>query len=428
MNPTKFVGLTMVLTGISNLDSVGETIWQDATAAYVRQFFIDNPGLGVSDVTALFQITRQNPPLQRNRRTMLRQEQHNRLLQSALELTYDQTFTYRADDSDGITPQYIVEQPFSSDLRRDDYVTALQRAGVPFAGLILVSSVGLPGELRKEDPSSGVNGDDRNNNDGTPWWIFLLIAVGAVLGLIILIGGFVFMKKRRNQERNKGYFLGGEEMTNHPISGNQRDRDDDISAMDNSKINTTLGGAGDPSIPGYGDQSVATVDYDYSKAYGGAADHSVSSAGGTFGSNLGSGTGNQINQDAYGGAALGSFDNNSFEEHSFPDPPPQGDGVANRAAGTAAAAANMREEVIDIYAPPGKLGVVIDTPDDGAPVVHAIKESSVIADKLRVGDKLVAVDDEDVRAMTAIKVSKLISRRSANATRKLSIVRQTLVG
>jgi hypothetical protein len=31
--------------------------------------------------------------------------------------------------------------------------------------------------------------------------------------------------------------------------------------------------------------SVATVDYDYSKAYGGAGDTSVSSAGGTFGSN-----------------------------------------------------------------------------------------------------------------------------------------------
>ena len=89
--------------------------------------------------------------------------------------------------------------------------------------------------------------------------------------------------------------------------------------------------------------------------------------------------------------------------------------------------ANVREELVDIYAPPGKLGVVIDTPDDGAPVVHAVKDSSVIADKLQVGDKLVAVDDEDVRSMTAIKVSKLISRKSANASRKLSIIRTVVV-
>ena len=56
-----------------------------------------------------------------------------------------------------------------------------------------------------------------------------------------------------------------------------------------------------------------------------------------------------------------------------------------------------------------------DTPQfEGPPVVHAVKDSSVIADLIQVGDKLVAVDDEDVTNMTAIKVSKLISRKSAN--------------
>ena len=91
-------------------------------------------------------------------------------------------------------------------------------------------------------------------------------------------------------------------------------------------------------------------------------------------------------------------------------------------------ASNVKEEVMDVMAPPGKLGVVIDTPDDGAPVVHAVKDSSVIAHLVQVGDLLVAVDDEDVREMSAIKVSKLISRKSANPSRKLTIVRKTVVG
>jgi C-terminal processing protease CtpA/Prc len=85
-----------------------------------------------------------------------------------------------------------------------------------------------------------------------------------------------------------------------------------------------------------------------------------------------------------------------------------------------------KEDVLEVIAPAGKLGVVIDTPDDGAPVVHAVKDSSVIADQIQVGDKLVAVDDEDVRAMTAIKVSKLISKKSANPERKLTIIRTSL--
>ena len=84
---------------------------------------------------------------------------------------------------------------------------------------------------------------------------------------------------------------------------------------------------------------------------------------------------------------------------------------------------DVREELLDIYSPAGKLGVVIDTPDDGAPVVHAVKDSSPIAEKVQVGDKLVAVDDDDVRAMTAVKVSKLIRRKSNNASRKLTIIR-----
>lgn len=144
--------------------------------------------------------------------------------------------------------------------------------------------------------------------------------------------------------------------------------------------------------------SVATVDYDYSKAYGGADNSVVSSAGGTMGENTRE-TGSALQSSAR--AALGA----SFDSEGKPD-------------------GNVREEVIEINAPAGKLGVVIDTPDEGAPVVHAVKDSSVIADLIHVGDKLVAVDDEDVTAMTAIKVSKLISKKSANPSRKLTIIRQ----
>merc|ERR1712183_907195 len=85
----------------------------------------------------------------------------------------------------------------------------------------------------------------------------------------------------------------------------------------------------------------------------------------------------------------------------------------------------VKEEVLNIFAPPGKLGVVMDTPDDGPPVVHAVKDSSVIVDRVIVGDKLIAVDDEDVQRMTAIKVSKIITRKGANPSRKLTIIRTT---
>lgn len=78
---------------------------------------------------------------------------------------------------------------------------------------------------------------------------------------------------------------------------------------------------------------------------------------------------------------------------------------------------------MEIYAPPGLLGVVIDTPGGGSPVVHAIKDTCPIRKEIYVGDRLVAVDDVDVRGMTAIDVSKLISKKSGQAKRKLTIIR-----
>ena len=83
----------------------------------------------------------------------------------------------------------------------------------------------------------------------------------------------------------------------------------------------------------------------------------------------------------------------------------------------------IEEDQFVIYAPAGKLGLVVDNPDDGPPVVHAIKEDSVLADQVQVGDRLVGVDEVDVRSLSPVKVSKLISKRSTNPLRKLTLTR-----
>jgi C-terminal processing protease CtpA/Prc len=85
--------------------------------------------------------------------------------------------------------------------------------------------------------------------------------------------------------------------------------------------------------------------------------------------------------------------------------------------------APITEELIEIYAPAGKLGVVLDTPGDGPPTVHELRPNSVLMNELKVGDKVIAIDDVDVRRLSANKVSKIISRKMDNETRKFSIVR-----
>ena len=52
---------------------------------------------------------------------------------------------------------------------------------------------------------------------------------------------------------------------------------------------------------------------------------------------------------------------------------------------------------MNILAPPGKLGLVVDSPPDGGlPCVSDVKDYCPIRGKIRLGDRLVEVDSEDV--------------------------------
>jgi C-terminal processing protease CtpA/Prc len=89
---------------------------------------------------------------------------------------------------------------------------------------------------------------------------------------------------------------------------------------------------------------------------------------------------------------------------------------------------NESEEILpfEITVPAGKLGMVIDTPNGGFPIVHAIKDTSILADRVRVGDRLVSVDGQDCTTMSALQVSKLISLKSGQTARVLVFVRNRI--
>jgi hypothetical protein len=87
-----------------------------------------------------------------------------------------------------------------------------------------------------------------------------------------------------------------------------------------------------------------------------------------------------------------------------------------------------------IYAPSGRLGIVLDHPasstavgnqQNEGPVVCMIKESSPLMNSIEVGDHIVALDDIDVREMLPIKVSKLMNKRSQHPARKLTMMRNS---
>jgi len=85
---------------------------------------------------------------------------------------------------------------------------------------------------------------------------------------------------------------------------------------------------------------------------------------------------------------------------------------------------SRRPKPFEVRAPPGMLGMVIDTPNGGVPVVRAIKPDSILTGRVQIGDRLISVDHQDVTSMTALEVSNLISVKS-NRQRLLVFVRLT---
>lgn len=362
--------LQVTLTGITGIESNSQ--WESTTSGFYGQVYEDSSDL--YDVTVEVKITEvDTSAARRGRRRLSGSDGRALRADSKVVVTYTQTMSYRNRDPN-LTNEQIVEMPLSTDAKRDEYIGELKQLE-GYEDLTSVSEI----SFAPDDGNKGTGGGGNESGSSLPMGAIIGGACGGA-ALIILVVGFVYYKRR------------------------SRDDDDYVdpgatTTLSSTQGPTASGGAGTgSSLPTYGDQSVATMDYDYSRAFGGAGAHSLSDAGGTLGANT-----RQTAADAGpGGSGNTIFSDDPTFDQAYDD---------------------VREEIIDIYAPAGKLGVVIDTPDDGAPVVHAVKDTSPIANKVQVGDKLVAVDDEDVRAMTAIKVSKLISRKSNNASRKLTIIR-----
>lgn len=73
-----------------------------------------------------------------------------------------------------------------------------------------------------------------------------------------------------------------------------------------------------------------------------------------------------------------------------------------------------------VLAPPGKLGIVIDTTLEG-PVVHKVNPGSALEGMLSAGDIIVAIDDVDTRAMSASAITALMVK-TANQERQLTVL------
>lgn len=75
----------------------------------------------------------------------------------------------------------------------------------------------------------------------------------------------------------------------------------------------------------------------------------------------------------------------------------------------------------DVFAPPGPIGIVVDTTQAG-PIVHSLKKSSPMQGLINPGDLILALDDNDVRRMDAATLTKLMAKKSRQSERKFTLM------
>ena len=75
----------------------------------------------------------------------------------------------------------------------------------------------------------------------------------------------------------------------------------------------------------------------------------------------------------------------------------------------------------DVFAPPGPVGIVVDTSSKG-PAVHSLKNSSPMIGLIAPGDLIVGLDDEDTRKMNAATLTRLMAQKANQKERKITLL------
>ena len=82
----------------------------------------------------------------------------------------------------------------------------------------------------------------------------------------------------------------------------------------------------------------------------------------------------------------------------------------------------VRRSKTSIIAPPGKLGIILaNKADSKGTVVSGVRTSSVLVDRISPGDRIVAIDGEDVSRMTVSEITTIMSRK-AEYERRLTVL------
>ena len=283
--------------------------------------------------------------------------------------TSDQRSTYTTSDPMIYDDLYVATDPFATQTSQEQYKASLQQMSTFYDNVISVGSIRvIPKDENDVDepipqPESVESGDNKSSEEGGSNNSTMIYAiVGVVCGTAIIVASAVLIYYRRKNDPNNAQYA--HSVGNGPQSSmRQFDYEANNGDLESQQKKNDDGATHEG---GYSSPSKRHV-----------------------------------------------FDDSAFET------------IPENAAISPRSGSSRSEKMLQIIAPPGKLGVVVDTPPGGGcAYVCEIKATSPIKNEIQLEDRIIAVDVDDVQKMSAVDVSKLLAKRSRNAERKITVLRR----
>ena len=394
----------------------GLSLWQKNTILQIETYAVKQEAIEVSEIS----ITNVSQKLMGVRG---RQRQRRSLQEQTLEITFDLTMMYFRASPPAPTLQELFDAAFATESDRNNYLLKFARSNDPDFDSLRVISV-----AKSEQVPEQAEGDS-------------FVGIGGGLVVAFMLSGFFFFRHKRKAKQI--------ESKTYPVSamgngGNGYASKEEIPASANGAPNMMVSAAQPPQVR-WTNEIVVDPSADDVSTLGGSVLNGLNlTEGGNHGTDEPTASVNldyDYDRQQYktdiddirsrsvtdaSGTAFTSFskigmlgqsvfaDDMSFEQQYADEDEAMLDG----------AEAIRRPKPFEVRAPPGMLGMVIDTPNGGVPVVRAIKPDSILTGRVQIGDRLISVDHQDVTSMSALEVSNLISVRS-NRQRLLVFVRLT---
>lgn len=373
----------MVLTGVSLLSSTSQTVWIQTTETAIQDEVTSILNNQVELVNVQVTITSQNP--QRRLQELFSASSASTVITSNLTIAFDVRFFIRAVIEDHNVRRYV-GAALDTEGDKNVFILQLRSSGeTAFQNLTSVQLI-LPPSSINED---ALQTESDSESLGAGWTIGIIILSVAAVTLTIM----AFMLFLRMSPK-KGHSQTATSSSSPQAAKNLREFEGDgVTLNISDKEDFDVSTLGDPLPQGMKavreEASMAeetmSLPYDYK-----VAAHTLPSLGDSA---------------SYSFSEVGSvivdvqLDDDTLDAQYF------------------------IEDRIEVEAPPGLLGLVLEADSEGVATVCNMKDSGPLAGRVHIGDRLVSVDGLDVTATPVASVMQIIASKKTNKKRKLTFSR-----